>query len=172
MIDGVLARASKVECPELTSVELGPVFLASLGNTNRTPWHTEREFGEAELAHQITAMVDPFVERGPLIFNFHCPPYRSGLDTVLKLDSNLRPVLDHGRPLEIPCGSTAVREAVERYQPVAALHGHIHESQGVRRIGRTWCFNPGSEYETGLLRGLILDLEEDGAIHSHLFTHG
>lgn len=171
-IDGVLARASKVECPELAAVEVGPVWLASLGNTNRTPWDTEREFDESELTRQISEMIDAVQGRGPLMFNFHCPPRGSGLDTVMKLDADFRPILDHGNPVEIPVGSSAVREAIERYQPVAGLHGHIHESPGAVRIGRTWCFNPGSEYGSGALKGLILDLEEDGDVRGHLFTHG
>src|SRR5205807_8994937 len=57
VIDGVLAKASRVECPELATVELGPVWLASLGNTNRTPWETDREFDEPELARQIAGMI-------------------------------------------------------------------------------------------------------------------
>lgn len=172
VIDGVLARASKVECPELATVELGPVWLASLGNTNRTPWDTDREFDEPELARQIREMVEPVEARGPLIFNFHCPPLGSGLDTALKLDGDFRPVLDHGNPVEIGVGSSAVREAIELYQPVAGLHGHIHESAGAMRIGRTWCFNPGSEYGSGALKGLILDLDENGDVCGHLLTHG
>jgi Icc-related predicted phosphoesterase len=172
VIDGVLARASRVECPELTTVELGPVWMASLGNTNRTPWGTEREFDEPELARQIEEMVDPFADGRPLVFNFHCPPYDSGLDSAPQLDADFRPVLDHGNVVEIPVGSTAVRDAIERYQPVAGLHGHIHESANARQIGRSWCFNPGSEYSSGALKGLILDLEENGDVRSHLLTHG
>jgi hypothetical protein len=38
-------------------------------------------------------------------------------------------------------------------------------------IGRTKCFNPGSEYGEGVLRGLLLDLTEKG-IKSYLFTSG
>lgn len=171
-IDGVLARASKVECPELAIAEVGPVRLASLGNTNRTPWDTDREFDEPELARQISEMVDPAVGKGPMIFNFHCPPVNSGLDTALKLDADFRPVLDHGNPVEIGVGSSAIREAIERYQPAAGFHGHIHESAGATRIGRTWCFNPGSEYASGALKGLILDLDENGDVCSHLLTHG
>jgi uncharacterized protein len=171
-IDGVLAGASKVECPELATVEVGPLWLASLGNTNRTPWDTEREFDERELGEQIRAMVDPFADGRPLLFNFHCPPYDTGLDKAAKLDEHLAPVFDHGAPVEIAVGSTAVRDAIERYQPVAGLHGHIHESQYAARLGRTWCFNPGSDYSSGVLKGLILDLDENGDVRNHLFTAG
>jgi Icc-related predicted phosphoesterase len=172
VIDAILESASKVECPERTVVQLGPVWLASLGNTNRTPWATEREFDEPELERQIVEMVDPIAECGPLVFNFHCPPYASGLDTAQELDSELKPVIDHGNPVEIPVGSTAVRDAIKRYGPVAGVHGHIHESAGARKIGRSWCFNPGSEYASGVLRGLIVDFEENGDLRSHLFTQG
>jgi Icc-related predicted phosphoesterase len=172
VIDDVLENASKVECSELQTIEVGPVWLSSLGNTNRTPWDTEREFDEEDLEQQIRHMVDPYVNRGPLMFNFHCPPYASRLDTVPKLDADLRPVLKNGTPIEVPVGSTAVRAAIEHYQPVVAMHGHIHESAGSLQIGRTWCFNPGSEYGSGVLKGLIVDLEDDGSLRSYLFTNG
>lgn len=172
VVDGVLSSASKVQCPELETVELGPVWLASSGNTNRTPWSTDREFDERELARQIDEVVAPFDDGRPLVFNFHCPPYASGLDSAPKLDEELRPVIKHGNFVEQPVGSTAVRAAIERYQPVAGLHGHIHESANATKIGRSWCFNPGSEYASGILKGLILDLEENGDVRDHLFTNG
>lgn len=171
-IDGVLAKAPKVECPEGATVELGPAWVASLGNTNRTPWATDREFDEPDLADQIDAMVAPVADGRPLLFNFHCPPYGSGLDTAVKLDSTLKPVIETGGPVEIPVGSTSVRDAVLKYRPTAGLHGHIHESGGAVRLGRSWCFNPGSDYASGRLQGLILDLKETGEVQGHLFVNG
>ncbi len=171
-IDAVLEAHARVECPERETVEVGPMWLASLGNTNRTPWDTDREYDEDELGWQIAEMVEPFADGRPLVFNFHCPPHGSGLDVAAKLDEELRPVMQGGAPVEIPVGSTAVREAIERYQPVAGLHGHIHESHGVRKLGRSMCFNPGSEYGSGVLKGLILDLEENGEYKNHLLTAG
>lgn len=171
-IDQVLEEAEKVECPERHTVQLGPVWLASLGNTNRTPWDTEREYDEHELATQISEIVDQFTDGRPLLFNFHCPPYNTGLDTAMKLEEDFRPVMDHGNPVEIPVGSRAVRDAIERYQPTAGVHGHIHESPNAVRLGRSWCFNPGSDYSSGVLKGLILDFEENGDVRSHLFTAG
>jgi Icc-related predicted phosphoesterase len=65
----------------------------------------------------------------------------------------------------IPVGSTAVRELIERYQPMLALHGHVHESPGAVHIGRTLCINPGSDYHTGRISGCLLRLSGDTATH-------
>ncbi len=61
----------------------------------------------------------------------------------------------------LPVGSTAVRKIIEKYQPLIALHGHIHESAGFVRIGRTQCLNPGSEYNEGIFRGYLVEIEGD-----------
>ena len=65
----------------------------------------------------------------------------------------------------IPVGSTAVRAAIERYQPMLALHGHVHESAGATRLGRTLCINPGSEYHTGRISGCLIQLRADRVVH-------
>ena len=61
-----------------------------------------------------------------------------------------------GGEVTAPVGSTAVREAIERHQPLASLHGHIHESGGTARLGRTLAVNAGSEYGEGVLRGVLV----------------
>ncbi len=171
-IDPVLAEGQPIECPERQVLQVGPVWLASLGNTNRTPWDTDREYDEPELREQIDEMVAPYADSGALLFNFHCPPYASGLDKVVKLDDELRPVVQRGVPVEVPVGSTAVREAIERYRPVVGLHGHIHESAATCRIGETVCINPGSDYGSGWLKGAIVDFDEEGGYVGHLLTSG
>lgn len=68
-------------------------------------------------------------------------------------------------------GSTAVRKAIEKHQPLLGLHGHIHDSKGMCQIGRTSCLNPRSEYVDELLRGVIVDI--DGSqVRDYLFTGG
>ena len=57
--DAVLAPHSRVECPELELCDLRPVTMASLGVVPTTPWNTERECTEDELAKQISDMLDP-----------------------------------------------------------------------------------------------------------------
>jgi len=71
----------------------------------------------------------------------------------------------------IPVGSTAVRTFVEKHQPLLGLHGHIHECKGVDRIGRTLIINPGSEYITGTLSALLVNIDEKG-VKGHRFIMG
>jgi hypothetical protein len=88
-----------------------------------------------------------------------------------QLDENLRQVVKAGELIMIPVGSKAVRRIIERHQPLIGLHGHIHESKGARKVGRTLCVNPGSEYQQGTLKGVIVNLDEKG-VKSTMFTSG
>lgn len=130
--------------------------LLSTGWSNRTPWQTHREASEDELAGKIDAIAARLAQPETSIFNIHVPPYDSGLDTAPQLDESNAVVTSMGAQLAAPAGSTAVREALERYQPLASLHGHIHEAAGVARIGRTVAINAGSEYSEGVLRGVLV----------------
>jgi Icc-related predicted phosphoesterase len=170
--DPVIAAHPRVECPELELCDLGPVTMASLGVVPTTPWNTERECSEDELAKQIDEMLEQVPSGQPCILNLHCPPYASGLDDAPELDQTLKPVIRGGRPSIIPVGSHAVRDAIKRYQPVVGLHGHIHESRGAQKIGRTLCVNPGSDYSSGVLRGAVIDLAQDGSCLDFLLTTG
>lgn len=171
-IDRVLESASRVECPERELCDLGPVLLASLGDVTPTPWHTEREYEEPVLAERIEAILDQAPQGRPTMLNFHCPPYGIGLDVATELDDTLRPVLRGGQPSLVPVGSKAVRDAIQKYQPTVALHGHIHESPGAQRIGASLCINPGSDYGADILRGAIVDLADDGTCLDYLLTTG
>jgi Icc-related predicted phosphoesterase len=64
-----------------------------------------------------------------------------------------------------------VRQLIEEVQPLLALHGHIHESKGEVRIGRTLALNSGSEYNTGRLHGVVVRLGLDRVI-AHQFVVG
>lgn len=145
--------------------------MASVGYSNMTPWHCPRDLTEDELARKIDDVVSLATNMENCVFNFHVPPYNSELDFAPELDEELKPVLVGGTPNIIPVGSTAVREAIERYQPLAGLHGHIHESRAVTKIGKTLCINPGSEYSEGMLRGVLLNIR-DGKVLSHQFVSG
>jgi Icc-related predicted phosphoesterase len=171
-IDPVLKAGPRIESPEGELYDLGPALLASCGDVTPTPWNTEREFSEEELGKRLARMMDAVPKGRQVVANFHNPPFSSGLDFAAELDANLTPVLRGGRPSIVPVGSTAVRDTIKKYQPSVALHGHIHESKGAQKIGRTLCLNPGSDYAADLLRGVVVDLAEDGRCLDFLFTAG
>lgn len=145
--------------------------MISSGYANMTPWNCPRDESEEYLARRIEQMASRLEWPENAIFNLHCPPHASQLDDAPELDPDLNPVLVSGQFHIIPVGSEAVREAISRWQPLAGLHGHIHESRGCTTIGRTKCFNPGSEYGSGYLRGLILELDKH-RVKQYQFTAG
>ncbi len=170
-IDEVLARGGRVENPEGRVVELPAGWrMVSCGWSNPTPWDSPRELPEDALLERIEAEVArlPTIDRA--IFNLHVPPKDSQLDKAALLRPDLSPVMEGGAPVIAGVGSTAVRTAIERHQPPLALHGHIHESRGAVRIGRTVCINPGSEYADGVLRGAIVTLSEKGIVRHQLLA--
>jgi len=128
------------------------------GYSNPTPWHTHREMDEDSLFAVIKQQVEQLKDVQNAVFNLHVPPYNSKLDEAPLLDGQLRPV-DGGRTY-VPVGSTAVRKAIEIYQPLLGLHGHVHEAKGSTNIGRTLCINPGSNYIEGALAGYLITLDK------------
>jgi Icc-related predicted phosphoesterase len=140
----------------------GGLQLLASGWSNHTPWHTPREETEDDLYARLEALAGEVRDPRRAVFMIHVPPYDSGLDTAPLLDDNLRPTVSAGDVLRGPVGSTAVRRLIENYQPLLAVHGHIHEAGGERRIGETLCINPGSEANAGILRGYLIDIGEKG----------
>jgi hypothetical protein len=143
--------------------------MISSGWSNRTPWDTHREEDEDQLKVRYEAMTSQLKNPHNSIFNIHVPPHKSNLDEAPELDKNLRPVLA-GNSMK-PVGSTALREAIEKVQPLLGLHGHIHEGRGTSRIGKTLCINPGSMYEQGTLLGAIVRLGKN-KIEDYVLTTG
>jgi Icc-related predicted phosphoesterase len=130
------------------------------GYSNPTPWKTHRELDEETLYKEMEKQVSQIKDMKNAVFNLHVPPYNSKLDEAPVLDENLVPI-DGGRTYG-PAGSTAVRDLIEKYQPLLSLHGHIHESRGSVKIGRTLCLNPGSSYIEGALSGYLIILDKKG----------
>ncbi len=142
--------------------ELAGRSIVGFAYSQPTPWDTPRELPEAQLGERLAAVADQVPEPERAIFMLHVPPHGSGLDEAPLLDENLRPRVTAGDMIRGPVGSKAIREAIERYRPALGVHGHIHESPGHVRIGPTLCVNPGSEAQSGILRGYLVDLGEDG----------
>ena len=170
-IDDIIEQSPCVSFAEGKVIDLDGFQLVSMGWTNPTPWDTFREAPEPELATKIEAVVSRVPDMERAIFNFHAPPYGSGLDEAPALDASLRPI--HGGAVMKPVGSTAVRDAIMKHQPMLSVHGHIHESRGVKRMGRTLAINPGSVYGDGVLQGALIELNaKKGKVAKYLLVNG
>jgi uncharacterized protein len=171
-IDPALSSSTYVVNPEERVVEVdGEHEMITLGTTNRTPWNSPREVDEDVLAKKISDMADRVRTMRSSIFNIHVPPIDTPIDKAPRVDANLKIVVKAGNVEMISAGSTACRAAIMKYQPMLGLHGHIHESRGIAKLGRTMCANPGSEYTEGILRGFLADLDGD-KVRSYLLTSG
>jgi uncharacterized protein len=170
-IDDVIDQSPCVTFGEGKALDLDGFHLISMGWTNPTPWDTFREAPEDELAAKIEAVAAQVPDMERTIFNFHAPPYGTGLDEAPALDASLRPT--HGGAVMKPVGSTAVRDAIRKHQPLLSVHGHIHESRGIKRMGRTMAINPGSVYGDGVLQGAVIDLDpKKGKVAKYILVNG
>ena len=169
-VDEVIRKAKMVELGEGSLVDIDGFTMISTGWSNPTPWNTHREESEEKLAERIEAMARQVKDPSHAIFNLHCPPYRSGLDEAPAIDADLK--LMHGGRALRPVGSKAVRDAIDRYQPLLSLHGHIHESKGAVNLGKTLSINPGSAYEEGMLMAAIINLDAKKGIKSYQLVNG
>jgi Icc-related predicted phosphoesterase len=114
---------------------VGEWKVAGLGYSSITPFDTPGEYTE----EQIEAKLAPFAKLDRLVLVCHAPPWGTDLDQI-------RDGL-HG-------GSKAVREFIEKHQPVHFFCGHIHEGAGKEvAIGRTRARNVGK-------KAFLLDLAE------------
>jgi Icc-related predicted phosphoesterase len=172
VVDSVINGSSIVVMPEGKVISIDSKHeMVSTGYANITPWGCPRDVPEEELERRIEEMVSSVTNMRNCIFNFHCPPAETSIDLAPRLDENLTPILAPGGGFEmIHVGSLAVRRAIEKHQPMLGLHGHIHESRGFVNIGSTLCLNPGSEYLEGVLRGVLIDLNDH--VKSYLLTEG
>lgn len=170
-VDDVLTESAEIINSDGRVLDLGEFQVLGFGPSNRTPWHTHRELDESDIADRLVtleAQVDP---AKPLVVATHVPPYGTGIDVAPKLRDDLSVVTEGGEPVMVPVGSTAVRDFIERTQPMLSLHGHIHESRGATRLGQTLAINPGSAYSTGALYGAIVTLKH-GKVLSHQLVTG
>ncbi|HTX82072.1 MAG TPA: hypothetical protein VME44_07825 [Streptosporangiaceae bacterium] len=170
-IDNIIESSPCVSFGEGKLLDLDGFSLVSMGWTNPTPWDTYREAPEGELAAKIEAVAGLVPDMGRAIFNFHAPPYGTGLDDAPALDENLRPM--HGGVVMKPVGSVAVRDAILKHQPLLSVHGHIHESRAIKKMNRTLAINPGSVYGDGILQGAVIDLDVKKAkVSRYLLVNG
>lgn len=167
-IGDLITQARSIDNCDQQILDWAGFQVLSVGYSNPTPWNSPRELSEEDLGKHIARLAEKLDESRPVIFNLHPPPHNSGLDDAPELNPDLS-LAGGANARMTPVGSRAVRSAIEEYQPLLSLHGHIHESRGRARIGRSVALNPGSEYNIGVLKGVIVKVTP-GNVVGHQFV--
>jgi Icc-related predicted phosphoesterase len=171
-IDEVVTEFKSIHNPDMAHFDIeGGYEIVGLSNANLTPWLCARDIDEPQLAEKLDRLAGMIRNPSQTIAVLHVPPYASGLDTCPDLDKNLKIITEGGQVVMKSAGSTAMKNFIERVQPMLTLHGHIHESPGHVRIGRTLSINAGSEYAEGILKAAVINLE-NGKVKGHLLISG
>jgi len=171
-VDDIINNSSYVKNLEGEVFDIDDTHqLGGTGYSNMTPWKCPRDITEEELAKKLESIASQVRDMKNFILHTHPPPYDTKLDSAPQLDENLKIVYKGGGTMLAPVGSKAVRTFIEKYQPLLGLHGHIHECKGVDKIGKTPIINPGSEYITGTLSALLVNIDEKG-VKGHRFIMG
>jgi uncharacterized protein len=158
-VDDALRKSEVIEDPNGRVIDIGDGYeLLGMGYGNPTPWPCPRDIPEEQLAARIDEAAAGVKNMDKTIFSLHVPPLGTGLDLAPRLDDELRMVMTAAGPEMIAVGSTATRDAILKYRPMLGLHGHIHESKGVKSLDGIKVANPGSEYAEGVLDGLIVEI--------------
>lgn len=170
-IDEVVNAAGHVQNGDGKVLEFLGYEVLSLAAAIQSPFNYPRDVSEEELGQKIETLAAQVKDMSKCIFNIHIPPYDTDCDIGVVYKEDLTPVIDSGELAMDHCGSTALRAAIEKYQPLLCLSGHIHESRGASNIGRTLCINPGSDYDQGTLKGVIINLADD-EVADYTLTNG
>ena len=112
------------------------IGIFGVGGSNPTPFASPSEFSEDDIAAYLQTGYEMVQDAPCKILVAHCPPYRTAID---RLHSGYH------------VGSTSVRHFIERHQPDICISGHIHESPGEDRIGKTRLLNPGMLAQGGYI---------------------
>ncbi len=173
VVDEALNASTFIMNPEEKVLEIASgISMLSFGYSNPTPWNSPRELPEQELGRRLAILAAQMPAGHLSIYNVHIPPLDTPIDQAAKLDASLKPVVQGGQVVMIGVGSSSVRELILKYQPSLGLHGHVHESAGAVRLGKTVCINPGSEYSDGVLRGALITIDERKKKFSYQLTMG
>lgn len=124
----------------LPSYEPKRCLLSGPGGVEPVPFEAvqARDTIEADL-QVLEGLSDP----AATVYVAHSPPYATKLDRLNGVT---------------PIGSRALRRFIDRRQPPLTLHGHVHESPGVDRLGGTVSVNPGDSMQR--LRAVRIDLKD------------
>ncbi|MFH1328535.1 MAG: metallophosphoesterase [Candidatus Bathyarchaeota archaeon] len=173
-VRNIIDESNFVIQPEGKVIMLDNHEMISTGYANMTPWQCPGDLEEEVLAEKIEALTSQVKDMKNAIFNFHCPPYKTILDQAPRISKGKDGELKFGSGGAFDMfsvGSKSIKDSILKYQPLVALHGHIHEAKGVQKLYNTIMINPGSRYIEGALDSVLVQLE-DHKVKSYFFVSG
>ncbi len=109
------------------SVKVEGITLLGLGGSLPCPGRTPNEAPDEQFAICLKELGHEVFPDGSFVLVTHQPAFGTVVD----------------KAGEHHTGSRSIRSFIERYQPLLAVSGHIHEAVGVDHIGKTTLVNPG-----------------------------
>ena len=168
VIDDMIDNAKLVHPCDKRVVEIDHHEMITSSASNPTPWQTAARDERGRPREAPARAVRQGQEPGH--GDLQLP--RAAVRLLARPVPQARREPHHGRRREDPRRQPRAPSAViEEYQPLLGLHGHIHESRGAQKAGRTLLINPGSEYSEGILKGVIIMLDKK-KIKDYVFTSG
>ncbi len=122
-------EVSGVVCIHGKSVEIAGFAFLGCGGGGISPFNTPFELEEAEFEQILWSAVENKASADVLVT--HSPPRNTEVDRTAS---------------GLYIGSAAIRRFVEEFAPKIVGCGHVHESRGISRIGRTFIVNPGPAF--------------------------
>ncbi|MBF0224560.1 MAG: metallophosphoesterase family protein [Desulfobacterales bacterium] len=105
------------------------VVFIGLGGSLKTPFGTPNEVTEESFQKVLKDASKELPCEYPIILLSHNPPINTLCD---KLSTG------------VSVGSVAVRNFIEKFNPLICFTGHIHEADSIDTIGKTTIINPGN----------------------------
>lgn len=99
------------------------------GGSNPTPMRTPTEYPEPTIAELMEAGLASVADAKIKVLVSHTPPFNTTVDRMFA-----------GKNV----GSTAVRDFLQNHPVDVCLCGHIHEAEGIERVGGAMVVNPGA----------------------------
>lgn len=92
-----------------------------------------------------------FRKKDTILLSHNCP-YRTNLDKFKKKGG------EHNAKSAVNWhyGSYLLKQLIKKHQPLLCVCGHMHENQGIQKIGKTIVINTGPAYES---KGALIELE-------------
>jgi len=127
------------------------VFIGAYGGSSNGQVKSNNFKGYKKILDNLFTRFKKENKEKRVIFVSHNVPYNTKLDLVNSKDAHKKAKGKH-------LGSKLVRRTIEKYKPFLYFGGHVHESSGLDKLGKTILVNPGAVYDNQMV---LVNLSEN-----------